>query len=410
MSISNSNKRVKRRARTVSIAVVLAAGIAVIAGCSSQPKTEGAAETAANANQVAAKTVKVAEIAKIQIAEPLEQVADVLASAQVHIVAKAGADVQQIMKKRGETVKAGDVIVALDDTDALLQQEQSLLSRESAALSLETGRKQWESNLAKMELALSEATKNYNKMKNDYDAGLVGKSELNQAETAYTTAKSDLALLKETGVAGLEMQLKASQLSVVLSERALANYEIKAPISGVLSELTVQEGMTISPGFAIGEILQIDPIKVKTLLSAQAANAARGKTQLQFYVPGSSSMYTGKVTYFADVVDTQTNAYELNLSIANPDKALKPGMKVQVRLTEAAEEQVVAIPTLSIVREGADSYVFVLNGDKAEKRKVELGRLNELNQEIISGVKAGEKLIVSGQHQLSDGEQVNVAN
>jgi len=409
MSISNSNKGVKGRARMGSIAVVLAVGIAVIAGCSSQPKSEGAAD-AANANNAAAKTVKVAEIAKVQIAEPLEQVADVLASAQVNIVAKAGADVHQIVKKRGETVKAGDVIVALDDTDALLQQEQSLLSRESAALSLETGRKQWESNLAKMELALSEAAKNYNKMKNDYDAGLVGKSELNQAETAYTTAKDDLALLKETGVAGLEMQLKSSELSVVLSERALANYEIKAPISGVLTELAVQEGMTISPGFAIGEILQIDPIKIKTLLSAQAANAVRGKTQLQFYVPGSNNMYAGKVTYLADVIDTQTNAYELNLSIANPDKALKPGMKVQVRLTEAAEEQVVAVPTLSIVREGADSYVFVLNGDKAEKRKVELGRLNELDQEIISGVKAGEKLIVSGQHQLSDGEQVTVAN
>ena len=159
---------------------------------------------------------------------------------------------------------------------------------------------------------------------------------------------------------------------------------------------------------AVGEIQQLDPIKIRALLTAQAADTVRGKTELQFYVPGSKQMYTGQITYLADVVDTQTNAYELTLSVGNADLSLKPGMKVQVRLTEAAEEQVVAVPTLSIVREGADNYVYVLEGDKAVKRQVELGRLNELNQEIISGVTEGEQLIVSGQHQLTDGEQVQI--
>ncbi len=402
-----SMKNVKGRVKPFGKAAALAVLAAAIAGCAAQPQAEGA--DAANAAENAAfKTVKVAEIAKVQIAEPYEQVADVLASAQVNIVAKAGADVREILKERGESVAAGDTIIALDDTDALLQQEQSRLQLESARLSLETGRKQWEQNVAKLELALGEAAKTYNKMKNDYEAGLVGKSELNQAEAAYNTTKKELDLLMETSVTGLEMQVKSSELSVELSDRALANYQIKAPISGVLTNLTVQEGMTVSPGVVIGEIQQIDPVKIRTLLTANAAEKARGKTELQFYVPGDGKMYTGRVTYLADVIDTQSNAYELNLSVANPDKALKPGMKVQVRLTGEAEEQVVAVPTLSIVREGSDNYVYVLNGDKAEKRKIELGRLNELNQEVLSGVSAGEKLIISGQHQLTDGEQVQV--
>ena len=153
----------------------------------------------------------------------------------------------------------------------------------------------------------------------------------------------------------------------------------------------------------------MDPVKIRSLLTAQAAELVRGKSELQFYVPGSDRMYVGQITYLADVIDTQTNTYELNLSVANPDFSLKPGVKVQIRLTEAEEEQVVAVPTLSIVREGAENFVFVLNGDKAEKRKIELGRLKELHQEILSGVQAGEQLIVSGQHQLVDGEQVEIA-
>ncbi len=399
--------RVKTVRRSMQALAILAISMLVIAGCSSgaglQEAQAGAA--AESANQ-ALKRVKIAEIAKVQISEPQEQVADVVASAQVDIVAKAGAEVREVVKERGARVKKGEPIILLDDTDARLQQQQALLSREGAQEALSTGRKQWHNSVDRMEQAVSEATKAYNKMRNDYDLGLVGQSELDQAESAYTNAKNELALLKESSVTGLELQVKSSELAITMSERQLANHEITAPIDGILTDLPVQAGMTVSPGYSIGQIQQIDPIKIKALLTAQSADSIRGKSQLAFYVPGRSETFSGQITYLAEVIDTRTNAYELNLSVDNPDLVLKPGMKVQVRLTEAAEEQVVGVPTLSIVREGADSYVFVLSGDKAEKRKVELGRLNELTQEILSGVQAGEQLIVSGQHQLTDGEQV----
>lgn len=402
--------RMALRSRTVRAAAVLAVCAAIVAGCASGAQPEQGAESsaAADSSPSAVKQVKVAEIAKVQIADPLEQVADVLASAQVSVVAKTNADVRTVVKERGDQVKRGEVLVELDDTDALLQQQQALLSREGALQSLESGRKQWAHNVSKMEQALAQATKHYNKTRNDYDAGLVDKFALDQAEDAWNNAKEELKMLKETSVDGLELQVKSSELSVELSERALSYHKITAPIDGILTGLSVQEGMTVGAGMAVGEIQQLDPIKIRALLTAQAAAAVRGKSELQFYVPGSKAMYTGQITYLADVVDTQTNAYELTLSVGNPDFGLKPGMKVQVRLTEAAEEEVVAVPTLSIVREGAENYVYVLVGDKAVKRHVELGRLNELNQEILSGVTAGEQLIVSGQHQLTDGEQVQV--
>ncbi len=399
---------IAKKSKSIRAAAVLAVCAAIVAGCAAGAKQEQGAGTG-SAAAAAVKQVKVAEIAKVQISEPLEQVADVLASAQVSVVVKTNADVREAVKQRGDQVKQGEVLVVLDDTDALLQQQQALLSRESAEQSLASGRKQWAHNVAKMEQALVQATKNYNKTRNDYDAGLVDKTALDQAEDAWKNAKDELAMLKESSVDALELQVKSSELSVELSERVLANHRITAPIDGILTGLDVQQGMTVGAGMAVGEIQQLDPIKIRALLTAQAAGAVRGKTELQFYVPGDKKMYTGQITYLADVVDTQTNAYELDLSVGNADLSLKPGMKVQVRLTEAEEEQVVAVPTLSIVREGADNYVYVLDGDKAVKRKVELGRLNELNQEIISGVAAGELLIVSGQHQLTDGEQVQVA-
>ena len=390
------------------LSAVLAAFAIVAAGCSAQPEAQ-AAGAAGEGGQAAIKTVKIAEIQRMQIAAPQEQVADVLASAQVSVVAKAGGDVKKLVRERGETVQAGDALVELDDTDARLSREQAQLQLESARLQLESGRKQWEQNVAKLELAVAEAAKAYNKALNDYEKGLIGKSELNQAETAYKNAKADLDLLLETSVTGLELQAEAAELAVQLADRNLAHYRISAPIGGILTQLNVQEGMTVSPGFVIGEIQQIDPIKIRTVLSADAAGKVRGKKELSFYVPGDGRMHAGTVTYLADVMDAQTGGYELNLSAPNPDRALKPGMKVQVRLTEDEDEVVTVVPTTSIVREGSETFVFVLDGSVARKRKVALGRLNGLNQEVLSGVSAGEKLIVSGQHQLKDGEEVKVA-
>jgi HlyD family secretion protein len=403
--MSTSVTGVGRFTRTIRTFSVLAISLAIVAGCSSEASNQAAEP---ESTEKVINTVKASPIAKLQIAAPMEQVADVIASAQVDIISKATADVLEVMKQRGAVIEKGDVVVKLDDTDVRMQHEQAQLGYESAQQSLSAGRKEWQHSVTQMEQLLHEATKVYNKMRNDYDSGVVGQTELDQAENAYTNAKNDLAILKERSVSGLELQVRSAEVSLELSSRSLTYYEIKAPISGILTEIPVQQGMTLNQGFQVGRIQQLDPIKVKALLTAQSTELIRGKQQLAFYIPGQDKVYTAPVTYLSDVVDSQTNAYELNLSIANPGLVLKPGMKVQVLLTNEAEQQVVAVPTLSIVREGADNYVYVLVGDRAEKRKVVLGRLNELNQEIISGVKEGEMLIVSGQHQLNDGDQVKV--
>ena len=389
--------------RFIKGSVIAALSMVLIVGCSSQAEVTQGEESD---TQQEIHTVKVAPITKVMISEPIEQVADVIASAQVDMMSKATADVVGIVKERGETVEKGEIVLELDTTDVQLQRQQALLGYEIAKQSLSTGKKEWQHTVAKMEQMLSEATKTYNKMKNDYDLGIVEKSQLDQAENAYINARNDLALLKEKSVSALELQVQSAELSLEMSDRSLNLHEIKAPISGIITDLPVQAGMTLPAGFRVGQIQQLDPIKIKALLTAESSNLIRGKEQLEFYVPGNTQMYTGQVTYLSDVIDSQTNAYELNLSVGNSDLTLKPGMKVQVRLTSEEEQEVVAVPTLSIVKEGADSYVYVLNGERAEKRKVELGRLNNLDQEIISGIKEGELLIVSGQHQLNDGDQV----
>ncbi|UJF35178.1 efflux RND transporter periplasmic adaptor subunit [Paenibacillus hexagrammi] len=273
-------------------------------------------------------------------------------------------------------------------------------------------------NITTMETTVSDAEKAYNKTRNLYDQGQASKSDLDAAENALDKVKRSLdslhrqlkALQETNTLAQAETQLESAEVNKRSIERALDNLEVKAPTSGILTDLNVEVGQSVTAGYRAGEVQQINPVKIKSQLTEASASLVRGKTELTFYIPDVLDKTTAPITYLSDVINGQTKAYDLELEIPNPDGKIKPGSKAQIQLTKEDEQIVPVVPTLSIVREGGDNFVYILNGDIAEKRKVELGRLNETNQEIISGVKEGEILITSGQHQLKDKDKVQVAN
>lgn len=406
----------------LSAAVVLT--VAVITGCTSGGgETQGSQPESAQ-QQSDVKTVRVETVSKQKIGDPLEQVADIVAATQLDVIAKAGGDVLQLMHKRGDEVKAGDVLLRLDPTDMQIQREKASLQLRSGQQAMTSAKKEFAdakqemaNGVTKMEQALVDVTKMYNKARNDYDQGVITKIQLEQAETAWKNQTLDLEMLKQKQqtlettdpFSAIQVQIDSAALTIKELDRTVANLEVKAPVSGILTEFPLIAGTTIQPGTKVGHIQQFDPVKIKARLTESSARLVRGKTELIYYVPGSSERPKAAITYLSDAMDSQTMSYDLELEVANPDGKLKPGSKVQVQLTYEEEQIVVTVPTLSVVREGGVSYVFVLVGDTVEKRKVELGRLNELNQEVLSGVREGEKLVVSGQHQLKDKEKVKLA-
>ncbi|MEB3102544.1 efflux RND transporter periplasmic adaptor subunit [Ferviditalea candida] len=394
--------------------------MAIIAGCSAKPANK---QAALPDNSV--KMVKVAKIAKQKIADPVEQVADVLPSASVNVVTKVGADVLEVVKQRGDRVKQGDPIIKLDPTDMQLQRDKAASAVSSAqealtkaAQDLDNSKQEMQNSVTKLEQALILSAKNLNKTKNDYDLGQASKTQLDQAQNAYDNAKSDLDLLKQKQItldstdslSALKAQLETSRISLDQLDRSLSFHEVTAPIGGVLTDLPVEKGMTLPAGFQVGVIQQLDPVKIRAYLTPSAAQLVRGKTELSFSIPGSSDKMKGRISYLSDVMSMQTKSYELDLSVPNPDLKLTSGMKVQVELSDNSQDVVVTVPSLSIVREEGNTYVFVLVNDHVEKRKVELGRVNDLNQEVLSGVKEGELLVVSGQNRLKDREKVQISN
>jgi HlyD family secretion protein len=405
----SGHKSAWKRSAAAGLAIAMAAALA--AGCSATSSASG---------QV--KTVKTAPVAKVKLDSKQEVDGDAIASAQANIVAKSGGDVAALLKKRGDTVAQGDVLFRLDSTDAERGKDKNRLTKEGlqaqidkTAQDIATNKSVLRNTIEKLQLQIADLVKSLNNVRNDYDAGAASKSQVEKVETQLSTARLDLDTAQKQlqnlestdALASLRIQIESTDLSLKDIEKQLSDFEVKAPISGVLTEFAPEQGITVPAGYTAGVIQQLDPIKIHADLTESAVKLVRGAKELPFVVQDSGEAMTGKVVYLADVMSPQSKSFVLELSASNPGIKLKPGMRVKLNLGGSGQQDVLAVPNSSIVKDGNDSFVFVLSGSQVEKRKVTLGRAVDTSREV-QGVKDGEQVVVSGQQELKDKDTVTV--
>lgn len=418
--VSADNNRALK-SRSVGVLVVAAAIAVTAVGCSVPGQGAGAAEA-----QLQVRAVRTEAVVKRDIGQPVEQVADVVALNVLDILPKASGEVLEVLRKRGEFVEKGDVLFRIDSRDAESAKRKSELALSSALESLQkakddrvNNRKDLADAVTRAEVALNNAEQDYNKMRNDFDAGKVTQHQVDQskqrvdnARMSLESARSKLAANDNSNtIASIETQAESARISLEDATRNLDNYSVKAPASGLLTDFNVVAGQTVSMnGGKVGQVQQIDPVKIKTELSVTNYQLVKNKQQLTYYSPDAPDKKgTAAISYLAPVMSAQNKTFTLELEVPNADGALQPGARVMVQLTSDAEQQVVAVPTLSIVREESATYVFVQQGDQYQKRQVKLGRINGSYQEVLEGVKEGDQLVVTGQHTLKDGQKADTS-
>ncbi|MBD8500876.1 efflux RND transporter periplasmic adaptor subunit [Paenibacillus arenosi] len=378
---------------------------AYVAGCSTSP-TPAATSENTSVKQNEPQQVKVVAVGKHSMGDPREQIAEVHAVTQVEVRVEAGGALVKLLKKTGEVVQAGEVIAKLESRDAKIAKEKAKLALKTAELSLSTTKDSIDDTRLQL-------TTNVNKLKEAMKQQIregASETELesNQLELQASITKLE-ALDRQKTVALKEAEVATSKLELEQTEQTWNDGHIVSPANGILTDIKLTEGTNIQAGSILGAVQMTETVKIKAHVTDSAAKLIGSKKSLTFRDPsGNGTPRTAKVIHLSDVPDAATRLYTLELEASNTDYALKPLSRVHVQLTTPEEETVAAVPSLSVVREGRASFVFVLNGNKAEKREVQLGRVKGPYQEVISGIKTGEQLVVSGQHNIAAGEVVKV--
>ena len=184
-----------------------------------------------------------------------------------------------------------------------------------------------------------------------------------------------------------------------------------APQSGVVDKLNIREGFFVEPGTTLMSIGALDEVWVEAeVFERQAALVSAGLPAVMTldYLPGQR--WQGTVDYVYPTLDPRTRTARVRLRFANPDALLKPNMFATVAIQAQAEDDVLAIPKEAVIRTGAqDRVVLALGEGRFKSVAVELGRLNAEYAAIQSGLKAGERVVISAQFLL-DSESSKTAD
>lgn len=208
-------------------------------------------------------------------------------------------------------------------------------------------------------------------------------------------------------------QLKA-QLDAAKSQydNMMENTVLRSPINGLVTARNYDPGdMTGSlPVLTVG---QLSPV-VKVMINVNESDLSKIHQGMDVEVefdayPGEN--YNGKIRRIYPAVDASTRTSEVEVSIANPNEKIKPGMFARVS-TKLGEQSNVVVPDRAVVKQtgSGNKYVYVYSNGKVNFNKVELGQRLDNAYELLSGINDGDTVVITGQTRLADGAQVEILN
>lgn len=220
-------------------------------------------------------------------------------------------------------------------------------------------------------------------------------------------------------VAQYEAAVASARATADKAKLDLDNTTVRAPWSGITGMRVVDEGNMVRSADTAGLLVlnQIDPITVVFTLPADAltpmARGASGQGRLVELLARDrkSVIATGKLLAIDNLIDQNTNAIKFKAVFDNTDRTLWPGQFVTARIAVDLLPGVVAVPATAVQRNADGSFAFVLKRDgkgppTVEQRVIEVGLVQEDIAVIQSGLKAGERVVLEGQHRLKDGATV----
>ena len=323
-----------------------------------------------------AMDVKTITIAPKPIPQTSEFVATVRSLRSTNIQPQVDGIVRQIMVMAGDRVRAGQPLVQIDP-----EKQQATVSAS-------------QSQRASREADLEFAHQQLARMQKLFDAGAVSRAELEQAETTVKTAEAQLAAVNS--------QIREDQVQ-------LAYYRVTAPADGVVGDIAVRQGDRVTPATLITTIDAAEGLEAYISVPLERATALRPGLTVELLDADGKVIASNPITFIAPRADDATQSILVKATL----RTRPPGVRVQQYVRSRivwTNEPAISVPVVAVNRISGQYFVFVAEqgqgGIVARQKPVTVGDLIGDSYIVRSGVKEGEKLIVSNIQKLQDGVPV----
>jgi len=320
--------------------------------------------------------VHIQDVVKKPLKPFIESIGTLNPFEEVTISAEVEGVMRSVKVEEGTQVSKGMLLAAIDDTDYGLEVKRAEAALRQTEATLENTRLEFKRKdaLHREELVT----------KQQYD-DVVTRLSLAEAEVDRAKAFLSLARLK------------------------LLKTKITSPIACVVKEKRVSVGDFVKNGTPLFVIIQPNPLKLRFTVPEKDVGRLKINQEVVLTVDGFAGReFKGKVNIVFPNVEEKTRTLQVEALILNSDGVLKPGLFAKVILYTAGERDTVVVPITALLYEAETVKVFIIEGDRAKERKVKLGSKYGEMMEIVEGVKEGEKVVATGQQNLSAGAKVSI--
>jgi RND family efflux transporter MFP subunit len=357
----NRTRAARRSLLMMSLALLAAAG------CQSSHKAESAAGAPVSVRAVAVVAAPVSDI--------IEAAGSLHGASEAVLAAKVMGTVIEIRKTAGQSVRRGEILVVLDDREVAgnIGQAEGALAQAKAAAAL--------------------AASNLQRFEQLKERGAASQLELDQARFAHETAL------------GAVRQGEAA----VATASSYRNYaRIPAPFDGQVVDRMVEVGDLAAPGRPLMRVEDASRLTLHVSLSETQAHAAQPGGQVEVSIPSlAGRTWTGTVVEVVPAVDTATRTQLVKIDLPQ-DAELRSGLFARARFT-VGQRQAFSVPRASLVRRGGMTGVFVADAGHAAFRMIELADSQAGESlEVLSGLRAGDRVIVLPPATLTEGAVLEV--
>jgi HlyD family secretion protein len=380
-----------------------------LAGCS---KSETAQ---ASSQDGAAKPVKVEPVRQESVRRAVDVVGTLTAVDQVTISSEADGKVSRILADLGDRVKAGQVLLQIDNEKQQYsyEQQQAALARALAQYGASDPQ-----NLPEIEMTpdaqranadLVQATQAFERASELFKRTLISQQALDDARAALQSKRAIYNAALQNGK-NLRASIQASEATMKLAGRQLRDTEIRAPFDGFVERRLVNLGELVKSQTPVMAVVRLDPLKVTAEIPEKMAPWIGVGQQVDLQVDAyRDRKFSGKLSRISPGVNTATRAFPFEALVPNPDTVLKPGTFARVHIESGQVDTVLTLPYAALQYRYGVNRVFVVNGGKLALRELAVGQRLGERIEIMSGVKAGENVAVTDVDTLADGTPVTVA-
>lgn len=321
--------------------------------------------------------VRVARVARADVAERISVTGTVRPRNEVDLYAKVPGRIESLQAQVGDKVKAGQLLAVIEHKEIAWQAKASQAALQVARANLDG---------ARLEFGRVQAL---------FKGGAAPQAQLDGAKVRLALA---------------EAQTAQAEAAAGLASQNVENARVESPISGTITRRPVNVGAQVGPQTALFTVQDVAALKLEVSVDAASfARLAKGREALVTVDALTGQTFSGKVAVMSPSLDGVTRRAALELEIDNASGKLMPNMFAHADIAVGDLQAALVVPREAVLEAAGGARVYRVRDGKVSSVKPRLGPVDGNRVVVLEGLAEGDQVAVTGVANLTDGAEIRVA-